>query len=75
MIPAERLRTLDLTHFISSTMNPTTHTTEHPIVLKIVSHDQAATYEVLTKTVRLDIDKAKHALEIRIDGKSVSDHV
>ncbi|KAG1829044.1 hypothetical protein DFJ58DRAFT_848842 [Suillus subalutaceus] len=53
-------------------MNPSTYSTKHPIVLSIKSHDWAVTHEVITKSITLNVDQAKHALQMTIDEESVS---
>ncbi|KAG1853984.1 hypothetical protein F4604DRAFT_1932954 [Suillus subluteus] len=51
-------------------MNPSAYSTEHPIVLNIKSHDSAVTHEVITKSIALDVDQAKHTLKMTIDEES-----
>ncbi|KAG1838458.1 hypothetical protein DFJ58DRAFT_846067 [Suillus subalutaceus] len=51
-------------------MNPSAYSTEHPIVLNIKSHDSTVTHEVITKSIALDVDQAKHTLKMTIDEES-----
>ncbi|KAG1867654.1 hypothetical protein F4604DRAFT_1927437 [Suillus subluteus] len=51
-------------------MNPSTYSTEHPIVLNIKSHSSAVANEVMTKVIALEVDRVNVALKMSIDEES-----